>query len=157
MLQLQAILIPLRQACSGGSVGGGGGGNEGTEHPSVASAASASATSAPVAASASAGASSAHEVRECTICLDAIEDPVQLRGCKHEFCRQCITSVITASATESACPLCRREISLDSLVEVKVAGAAIDSMEGVVTWKTEDAAARLQVTGWAGGSSSAGS
>jgi hypothetical protein len=40
----------------------------------------------------------------CVICMDdVLTDPVQLKNCKHEFCRECIMEYLSH---KSACPVC---------------------------------------------------
>lgn len=57
------------------------------------------------------------DTEECSICLDSPEGPV-ITKCRHVFCRDCITSVITEAARSGnpgPCPLCKREIQIDDL------------------------------------------
>ncbi|KAK5046215.1 hypothetical protein LTR84_008358 [Exophiala bonariae] len=50
---------------------------------------------------------------ECPVCLDSLQDSV-VTACAHSFCRDCISRVIE---TQRKCPLCRADLSADSLVE----------------------------------------
>lgn len=61
------------------------------------------------------------DITECSICLDAPEGPV-ITGCKHVFCRDCISSHITSRAlagNSADCPLCKREVTIDSLMDYR--------------------------------------
>ena len=60
---------------------------------------------------------------ECPICLDVKEDPV-ITKCQHEFCFQCISSYIAASVYNDTapCPLCRKDIKLRQLNRIDAAG-----------------------------------
>jgi len=51
---------------------------------------------------------------ECTICLDVMENPLQT-ACRHLFCGECIRRLINTD-DYSRCPICRTEISEESLV-----------------------------------------
>ena len=54
---------------------------------------------------------------ECSICLDSLAWPV-ITHCAHIFCKKCIESVIKLDSVFGAkCPLCRRPVSLDKLVD----------------------------------------
>ncbi|XP_038045118.1 helicase-like transcription factor, partial [Patiria miniata] len=53
---------------------------------------------------------------ECCICLDSLCGPV-ITPCAHVFCMRCINEVITAGVG-GKCPLCRGNISKETLVEV---------------------------------------
>lgn len=61
------------------------------------------------------------DITECSICLDAPEGPV-ITTCKHVFCRDCISSHITSRAragNSADCPLCKREVTIDSLTNYR--------------------------------------
>lgn len=61
------------------------------------------------------------DITECSICLDAPEGPV-ITSCKHVFCRDCISSHITSRAragNSADCPLCKREVTIDSLTDYR--------------------------------------
>ncbi|XP_030641376.1 zinc-binding protein A33-like [Chanos chanos] len=47
---------------------------------------------------------------QCPVCLCDFTDPVSL-PCKHSYCRQCITSVLQNSVSQSKCPECRLPFS----------------------------------------------
>ncbi|KAL7267198.1 hypothetical protein RUND412_010225 [Rhizina undulata] len=54
----------------------------------------------------------AGDVEECAICLDNMESPV-MTDCRHVYCRECITNLITRSAQSGnpgLCPMCKREV-----------------------------------------------
>lgn len=96
-LEAMSILLPLRQACSGGQITQG---QLGAPLPLDANA--------PIV-----------ESMECSICLDMMSDPV-LTQCNHAFCRDCISGVLTAgSQDKEPCPLCRKEISPDTLISAR--------------------------------------
>ncbi|WIA16914.1 hypothetical protein OEZ85_013841 [Tetradesmus obliquus] len=58
---------------------------------------------------------------ECAICLSPLELPC-ITSCGHVYCRRCIESVIVRD--KPACPLCRKPISADSLINPPPAAAA---------------------------------
>lgn len=43
------------------------------------------------------------EVQPCVVCLCEMDDPVELKECKHAFCKQCIMEVFGA---KPSCPIC---------------------------------------------------
>lgn len=52
---------------------------------------------------------------ECPICLDCIEDAV-ITICKHQFCRECLCTVIENFSNGNApCPLCRQLVKSNEL------------------------------------------
>lgn len=53
---------------------------------------------------------------ECSICLESMNLPV-ITYCAHVFCRPCICEVIEREKANARCPLCRKEIGLEHLVE----------------------------------------
>lgn len=48
----------------------------------------------------------------CQICFNTLEDPVQCRTQQHYFCTWCLTQHLERSQT---CPLCREELTLETL------------------------------------------
>uniref|UniRef100_A0A383WDF9 Uncharacterized protein n=1 Tax=Tetradesmus obliquus TaxID=3088 RepID=A0A383WDF9_TETOB len=58
---------------------------------------------------------------ECAICLSPLELPC-ITSCGHVYCRRCIESVIVRD--KPACPLCRKPIAADSLINPPPAAAA---------------------------------
>ncbi|WIA37137.1 hypothetical protein OEZ86_014100 [Tetradesmus obliquus] len=63
---------------------------------------------------------------ECAICLSPLELPC-ITSCSHVYCRRCIESVIVRD--KPACPLCRKPISADSLIDPPPAAAAGEGKE----------------------------
>ena len=64
---------------------------------------------------------------ECSVCLDALDDPMQT-PCHHQFCRECIMGVVQS---QGKCPICRAPVTMQSLrqpykspAEVAAAAAA---------------------------------
>ncbi|XP_007437469.1 helicase-like transcription factor [Python bivittatus] len=53
---------------------------------------------------------------ECAICLDSLAFPV-ITHCAHVFCKPCICEVIHREKANAKCPLCRKEVSLEHLIE----------------------------------------
>ena len=45
---------------------------------------------------------------ECPICLELLENPVDLKGCQHTFCNDCICPMW--GICPLSCPLCRHDI-----------------------------------------------
>jgi len=48
----------------------------------------------------------------CPVCLDILSNPVVL-SCAHRFCWTCLASAALFTSQKSACPVCRKEQSLD--------------------------------------------
>jgi len=51
----------------------------------------------------------------CSICLDILVNPVDLKDCQHTFCKECIDEYIKKSTKDSrdfnvSCPKCRKKI-----------------------------------------------
>ncbi|KAH0624065.1 hypothetical protein JD844_007394 [Phrynosoma platyrhinos] len=53
---------------------------------------------------------------ECAICLESLNFPV-ITHCAHVFCKPCICEVIQREKANAKCPLCRKEVGLEHLVE----------------------------------------
>uniref|UniRef100_A0A8D2Q7B0 Helicase like transcription factor n=1 Tax=Varanus komodoensis TaxID=61221 RepID=A0A8D2Q7B0_VARKO len=53
---------------------------------------------------------------ECAICLESLNVPV-ITHCAHVFCKLCICEVIQKEKPNARCPLCRKEVGLEHLVE----------------------------------------
>ncbi|XP_048361411.1 helicase-like transcription factor isoform X2 [Sphaerodactylus townsendi] len=53
---------------------------------------------------------------ECAICLDSLNLPV-ITHCAHVYCKPCICEVIQREKPNAKCPLCRKEVELQQLVE----------------------------------------
>ncbi|XP_028587090.2 helicase-like transcription factor isoform X1 [Podarcis muralis] len=53
---------------------------------------------------------------ECAICLESLNFPV-ITHCAHVFCKPCICEVIQREKTNAKCPLCRKEVGLENLLE----------------------------------------
>ncbi|XP_013925523.1 PREDICTED: helicase-like transcription factor [Thamnophis sirtalis] len=53
---------------------------------------------------------------ECAICLDSLVDPI-ITHCAHVFCKTCICEVIQREKDYAKCPLCRKEVSAEHLIE----------------------------------------
>lgn len=68
------------------------------------------------------------EERLCTICHEAIEDPVAAK-CKHEFCRECVKEFIESLpvGAEATCPSCSKLLTVD--LELKVPDIEDDAGE----------------------------
>ena len=43
----------------------------------------------------------------CAICMEVADDAVELPGCNHAFCRECISTHL-AKSDEATCPVCRQ-------------------------------------------------
>ncbi|XP_048732232.2 helicase-like transcription factor isoform X3 [Ostrea edulis] len=74
---------------------------------------------------------------ECAICLDSLKHPIITR-CAHVFCRGCIEAVIKNEMLNAKCPLCRGDVSIETLTEVP-AEQAEQSVAEVATageWKS---------------------
>ncbi|KAL7083507.1 hypothetical protein ACP275_14G167400 [Erythranthe tilingii] len=67
--------------------------------------------------------SGAHGFPECSICLEAARDPV-LTCCGHLFCWPCFYRVpkVDSWASTKACPVCKGEVSDDTVTPVYVSG-----------------------------------
>lgn len=46
----------------------------------------------------------------CAICLDDIKDPVNAGGCRHVFCKDCLTETVLKSSLQ--CPCCRERMTV---------------------------------------------
>nr|XP_056706370.1 helicase-like transcription factor [Euleptes europaea] len=53
---------------------------------------------------------------ECAICLDSLSIPV-ITHCAHVYCKPCICEVIQKEKPNAKCPLCRKEVGLQQLIE----------------------------------------
>ncbi|XP_061492992.1 helicase-like transcription factor [Rhineura floridana] len=53
---------------------------------------------------------------ECAICLESLNLPM-ITHCAHVFCKPCICEVIQREKPNAKCPLCRKEVGLENLVE----------------------------------------
>ncbi|XP_062988155.1 helicase-like transcription factor isoform X2 [Elgaria multicarinata webbii] len=53
---------------------------------------------------------------ECAICLESLNVPV-ITHCAHVYCKPCICEVIQREKPNAKCPLCRKEVGLEHLVE----------------------------------------
>lgn len=127
-MEVMALLLPLRQACSGGKV-------TLTKEMSDIAQASAKASTAQVSAFASVS-------DECSICLEILEDPLQT-PCRHLFCAECILSFLGAPQATHACPICRTSITKKTLKkpqgpdEGKEEEAAVDDQSMVMHSKLD--------------------
>ncbi|KAM6062958.1 helicase-like transcription factor isoform 2-T2 [Chlamydotis macqueenii] len=65
---------------------------------------------------------------ECAVCLESLTLPVITR-CAHVFCKPCIFEVIRSEQPNAKCPLCRKELRVEHLVECPSEGE-IDSSNG---------------------------
>ncbi|NXE12457.1 HLTF factor, partial [Lophotis ruficrista] len=65
---------------------------------------------------------------ECAVCLESLTLPVITR-CAHVFCKPCIFEVIRSEQPNAKCPLCRKELRAEHLVECPLEGE-IDSTNG---------------------------
>ncbi|NXE26562.1 HLTF factor, partial [Ardeotis kori] len=65
---------------------------------------------------------------ECAVCLESLTLPVITR-CAHVFCKPCIFEVIRSEQPNAKCPLCRKELRVEHLVECPLEGE-IDSSNG---------------------------
>jgi len=55
------------------------------------------------------------EHHDCPICLDTKDNTVQLKTCKHIFCKECIDQLIVSSLKNNnqlKCPLCRQLLTI---------------------------------------------
>ncbi|KAJ3037581.1 hypothetical protein HDV00_001468 [Rhizophlyctis rosea] len=75
-----------------------------------------------------------NEGEDCAICLDQLETPV-ITPCAHFFCRKCIEQVIK---TKPQCPMCRRDVPLQSLIELPPPPAPIEDDEDEVMETSEE-------------------
>jgi len=50
----------------------------------------------------------------CAICLDLYNEPTVLK-CKHSFCKECVSVMLTKPANIVNCPLCREETKLSEI------------------------------------------
>jgi len=69
---------------------------------------------------------------DCSICLDDLRSPV-ITPCGHVYCRACIEQVIQTQKPP-ACPLCRKEVKKNQLLE---AGQDEDELDAAKTTATE--------------------
>ncbi|XP_034295161.1 helicase-like transcription factor isoform X1 [Pantherophis guttatus] len=53
---------------------------------------------------------------ECAICLDSLAFPM-ITPCAHVFCKACIFEVIQREKGYAKCPLCRKQVSSEHLIE----------------------------------------
>ncbi|XP_070609485.1 helicase-like transcription factor [Erythrolamprus reginae] len=53
---------------------------------------------------------------ECAICLESLTVPM-ITHCAHVFCKTCIWEVIQREKGNAKCPLCRKEVSSENLIE----------------------------------------
>ncbi|XP_028399180.1 E3 ubiquitin-protein ligase NRDP1-like [Dendronephthya gigantea] len=51
----------------------------------------------------------------CPICYSILKDPVMCRQNQHTFCRCCITKHLVSLSTTKDCPVCKEQLSLDTL------------------------------------------
>ncbi|XP_010295115.1 PREDICTED: helicase-like transcription factor, partial [Phaethon lepturus] len=65
---------------------------------------------------------------ECAVCLESLTVPVITR-CAHVFCKPCIFEVIRSEQPNAKCPLCRKELRVEHLVECPLE-EEIDSSNG---------------------------
>ncbi|KAM7539005.1 hypothetical protein Aperf_G00000058036 [Anoplocephala perfoliata] len=56
---------------------------------------------------------------ECPICMQYPNNPHEIAGCKHVYCRECIDS-LRPTDSKLLCPLCRREFVIKDLRPVKL-------------------------------------
>lgn len=57
---------------------------------------------------------------KCVICLDSPTD-LTATNCGHLFCHECITAALrVTSATSGTCPVCRRKLTVKSLIPLAV-------------------------------------
>jgi SNF2 family DNA or RNA helicase len=75
---------------------------------------------------------------ECSICLDAFDDPV-MTPCRHVYCRACIHAYIS-SANGHECPLCRKQFSKKQLQEPPKPPAPIETKESAAAVAAANAA-----------------
>ena len=55
-------------------------------------------------------------LRICMICGEVMNQPVILKNCQHLFCSLCILSNVKDKLeNDSSCPLCKTNITIDSL------------------------------------------
>ena len=53
----------------------------------------------------------------CLICQNIFVDPVKLKNCAHEFCKECIDSYSNGqSQKQTACPLCRTSFEVSDII-----------------------------------------
>jgi hypothetical protein len=51
-------------------------------------------------------------IPECPICIDNVKEPVQLRVCKHIFCKKCIINwICMCKNINVTCPMCKKEMT----------------------------------------------
>jgi hypothetical protein len=83
---------------------------------------------------------------QCPICLGVFKDPVETTGCRHVFCRECITEWLTAGGW--TCPTCRADLPLSG---IRDASPALCSLVGRLKMRCVNAAegceARVTVAG----------
>lgn len=57
---------------------------------------------------------------KCVICLDSPTD-LTATTCGHLFCHECINAALkVTSATSGACPVCRRKVTIKSLIPLAI-------------------------------------
>ena len=120
-MQIMSLLLPLRQACSGGDLNVSAAIEQMKEMGNMALLRNRAAVRALAAVDrgdkqrkiATREAFNANEL-ECTICLDFREDPLQT-VCNHLFCGECIKSVLSQVTSQRVCPLCRHELKISDL------------------------------------------
>ena len=67
---------------------------------------------------------------ECCVCLEDVPNTELsiLRGCKHSFCRTCISAVAAANS-DATCPLCRGPFEMVDVIPREVLVATVQSRE----------------------------
>ncbi|XP_014443766.1 helicase-like transcription factor isoform X2 [Tupaia chinensis] len=70
---------------------------------------------------------------ECAICLDSLTVPV-ITHCAHVFCKPCICQVIQSEQPHAKCPLCRKDINEDNLLECPPEELARDNERSDIEW-----------------------
>lgn len=115
-IQVMALLLPLRQACSGGTVDIGILRAKEAEFQRIYEASLKKHHGDHKAAENDVleyAKSIAYNIDdECTICLEVMQDILQT-PCNHAFCGECISAV--ANSDNPVCPLCRSDIDIDEL------------------------------------------
>jgi SNF2 family DNA or RNA helicase len=115
-LQVMALLLPLRKACSATDdihslrpvV------TEVADDDAAAKGKGKGPTKVPDAAD------GADSMTECSICLEVLENPCRT-PCGHTYCFECISASLQRSNDAHSCPQCRKSCTVDQLVPVTLA------------------------------------
>ncbi|GAB4812994.1 hypothetical protein N2152v2_000040 [Parachlorella kessleri] len=108
LLQIMALLLPMRRVCSGGALK-----PKDLEVSDPLFGVSVRGRRGALADLADRDLSLVAPDEECPVCMDNFEGPC-ITPCHHWFCRECILGVVNQSATPK-CPLCRAQLAAEQL------------------------------------------